>query len=450
MEITMARSSVRKVSGPCKRQRGTCPSCKHEWVVLVLDPYSGEPLCRACRDHNESIRFARSVHENERMDQNNKSDSGARARAAMSSGSASGGWTEPASWALPAIRGVQAQHEYYVVLVRLRELSHLLAPIDAKLPPELRAQRVLNKARVPRIAEYILGNPTGYTFSSLVGAVDGLPRFEPAAERSRMGTLYIPRTMTVALLDGQHRRAAIEQAVREDNAKKKGSTGLGDETISIVLFVDGGLEKSQQKFADLNRFGVRPNGSLALLYDHRDELANLAKAVVREVPLFAKLTDGEKTSIAGGSGKLFALNAVHDATRALLRGANYNREESKKVAVSFWSKTAGAMRDWQAVAEGKIKASELREKYIHAHAVALEAFGRAGNALLRERPETWKTDLAALATIDWSRTSPIWQGRALVNGRVSKTATSVVLTSNVLKKHLGLELGVEDRRYERG
>jgi DNA sulfur modification protein DndB len=109
---------------------------------------------------------------------------------------------------------------------------------------------------------------------------------------------------------------------------------------------------------------------------------------------------------------------------------------------------AGAMRAWQAVAEGKIKASELREKFVHAHAVALEAIGRAGNALLRERPETWKTDLAGLAALDWSRTSPIWQGRALVNRRVSKTAASVVLTASVLKKHLGLELGVEDRRLE--
>jgi DNA sulfur modification protein DndB len=220
------------------------------------------------------------------------------------------------------------------MLVRLRELPHLLAPIDAKVPPELRAQRVLNKARVPRIAEYILGNPTDYTFSSLVGAIDGLPRFEPAVEKSRVGTLYIPRTMKVALLDGQHWRAAIEQAVREDNVKKKGSTGIGDETISLVLFIDNGLEKAQQKFTDLNRFGVRPNGSLALLYDHRDELANLAKAVVHEVPLFAKLTDGEKTSLAGGAGKLFALNAVHEATRALLRGSSYNRggvEEARGV-----------------------------------------------------------------------------------------------------------------------
>jgi DNA sulfur modification protein DndB len=351
-------------------------------------------------------------------------------------------------WTLPAIRGVQARHEFYVVVIRLRDLHRILAPIDAKLPPEFRAQRMLNRARVPKIAGYILGNPLDYTFSSLVGAIDGLPRFEPAAEKSRMGTLFLPRTMTVALLDGQHRRAAIEQAVREDDGKKKGALGIGDETISVVLFIDGGLEKSQQKFADLNRFGVRPNGSLALLYDHRDELATLAKAVVQGVPLFAKLTDGEKTSIAGGSDKLFALRAVHEATRALLGGSGCSREEAKKLAVTFWSAVATVMPSWQAVADGKLKAAALRVKDLDAHAVALEAIGRAGNALLRDRPEGWKKDLAGLATVDWSRTNPVWQGRALVSGRVSKTAASVVLTASVLKQHLGLELGVEDRRVE--
>ncbi|WP_437301140.1 hypothetical protein [Sorangium sp. So ce426] len=38
-------------------------------------------------------------------------------------------------WALPATRGIQARHEYYVVLVRLRELPHLLAPSDVKARP---------------------------------------------------------------------------------------------------------------------------------------------------------------------------------------------------------------------------------------------------------------------------------------------------------------------------
>ncbi|WP_437649268.1 hypothetical protein [Sorangium sp. So ce362] len=36
----------------------------------------------------------------------------------------------------------------------------------------------------------------------MVGAVDGLPRFEPATDKSRVGTLDIRRAMPVALLDG--------------------------------------------------------------------------------------------------------------------------------------------------------------------------------------------------------------------------------------------------------
>ena len=41
-----------------------------------------------------------------------------------------------------------------------------------------------------------------------------------------------------------------------------------------------------------------------------------------------------------------------------------------------------------------------------------------------------------------------WAGRALVNGRVSKTPNSVILMANTLKMHFGIELGPEDRRIE--
>ncbi|WP_438031225.1 DNA sulfur modification protein DndB [Sorangium sp. So ce233] len=75
-------------------------------------------------------------------------------------------------WVLPAIRGFQARHEYYVVLVKRRELPRRLAPIDAGGPPEL-GQRALNNARVPKIAECILGNPNDYIFSSLVASSTG-------------------------------------------------------------------------------------------------------------------------------------------------------------------------------------------------------------------------------------------------------------------------------------
>ena len=50
--------------------------------------------------------------------------------------------------------------------------------------------------------------------------------------------------------DGQHRRAAIEMALRD-------RPELADETISVVFFLDPKLERCQQMFADLNRYAVR-------------------------------------------------------------------------------------------------------------------------------------------------------------------------------------------------
>ncbi|MCH7761707.1 DGQHR domain-containing protein, partial [candidate division TA06 bacterium] len=97
----------------------------------------------------------------------------------------------------------------------------------------------------------------------------------------------INRSDEFVINDGQHRRAAIEEALHENPE-------LGDETISVVFFIDVGLKRCQQMFADLNRYAVRPTTSLGLLYDHREEDAQIAKAIVQKVPVFADLTEVER------------------------------------------------------------------------------------------------------------------------------------------------------------
>ena len=80
---------------------------------------------------------------------------------------------------VPAIRGIQAGREYYVSMFPLRHVPHILRFHDDELKPELRAQRLLNKQRIPEMARYILDNPSGYTFSSLTASIDGTVQFEP-------------------------------------------------------------------------------------------------------------------------------------------------------------------------------------------------------------------------------------------------------------------------------
>jgi len=76
----------------------------------------------------------------------------------------------------------------------------------------------LNRDRLPEIASYITRNPDSYVFSSLTASVDGEMRFEPLAEglhSDRVGLLRISMDSRFVINDGQHRRAAIDLAMKE-------------------------------------------------------------------------------------------------------------------------------------------------------------------------------------------------------------------------------------------
>src|SRR5438105_9083096 len=186
---------------------------------------------------------------------------------------------------LPAIRGIQAGREFYVAMCLLRLVTRFFLFDEDELKPELRAQRILNRSRVPEIARYILGNPKAYVFSALTASIDGQMKFEPLGtddtERN-VGRLLISLKAKFVINDGQHRRAAIEAALHEN-------PDLGDETIAVVFFLDVGLKRCQQMFADLNRYAVRPTTSLSILYDHRDDDAMVTKTLLQKVPVFTDL-----------------------------------------------------------------------------------------------------------------------------------------------------------------
>src|SRR5579863_926473 len=122
-------------------------------------------------------------------------------------------------YVFPAIRGIQSKREYYVSMCPLRLLPKIFLFNEEELVPELRAQRTLNKNRIPEIARYITDNQDGYVFSAITASVDADVRFEPLAsggEGHRVGLLHIPMAAKFIINDGQHRRAAIEMALREN------------------------------------------------------------------------------------------------------------------------------------------------------------------------------------------------------------------------------------------
>lgn len=351
------------------------------------------------------------------------------------------------AYVFPAIRGIQAGREYYVSMCPLRLLPKLFHFDDEELLPELRAQRTLNKGRIPELARYILDNKSSYVFSAITASIDGTLNFEHADDLSptafRMGTLTVSMDARFIVNDGQHRRAAIEEALM--NAPE-----LGDETIAVVFFVDRGLHRCQQMFADLNRHSVKPSASLGILYDHRSAAAKVAKHLSLTSTVFKNLIETERSTLSARSRKLFTLSALHFATIELLTDKQLEDfPAASQRCQEFWECLGEEIPEWSYVRDAKMTAGEVRRDFIHCHAIVLQALGRAGRALYDQHPQEVRRRLQRLRKVDWSRSNAkVWEGRAMLGGTMSKSGQNVTLTCNELKRVLGLSLTGDEQSAE--
>ncbi len=346
-------------------------------------------------------------------------------------------------YSFPAVRGIQAGRPFYIATCPMRIIPKIFNFDENEVPPELRAQRILNKSRIPEMVRYLLENPKDYVFSALTASIAIDVQFDEFPGSNNLGMLRVPMEAQILINDGQHRRKAIENALEE-------RPELGQDNIPVLFFVDEGLKRSQQMFADLNKYAIRPSPSLSTLYDHRDISSNLARYLAMSVEPFIGLTELEKSSISTLSNKLFTLSSIKQATRALLGKdpKDGSLEENTSIATQYWQAIAQVMPDWQLAARKEVSPAQLRQDYVHAHGIGLQALGMLGRSLLTEEPEHWQQRIAVLKTFDWRKSNPELIKRAMQHGKLSKTSVSIQLTCNALKIALSLPLTPEEQELE--
>jgi DNA sulfur modification protein DndB len=337
---------------------------------------------------------------------------------------------DSAKFSFPAVKGIQANMEYYVTMVPLACIPKLFTFSDENLAPEIRSQRTLNRSRIPEMSNYILQNPTSYVFSALTASVDGELSFEPTSENNAsLGMLSISMSSKLLINDGQHRRAAIEAALKKN-------PDLKYEHISMVLYHDIGLKRSQQMFSDLNRFAIRPTQSLNILYDNRDAFSVLVKEVIDAIPGFSKLVDNEHTSIPNRSVALFTLSAIYRGTTALLKNMELPMTEQRDLAIEFWSLVYENMNEWKQVSSGEVKSSIIRKESLSPLSITIKGLGEVGNELLLSHSQDWKSKLSSLQEIDWKKSNPLWNNGIVVNGSVQLSHATQQQMNSVIKNKL--------------
>jgi DNA sulfur modification protein DndB len=179
-------------------------------------------------------------------------------------------------------------------------------------------------------------------------------------------------------------------------------------------------------------------------------MALITMELIRRVDAFQGMTEMVRSKISNRSLKLFTLSGIYHATEILLaqkRKAPF--AEQLALASQFWTEVAKQIPDWGRAKRREISPAELRARFVHSHAIALSALARAGRSLLEiDRPK-WRRRLAPLSKLDWSRSNrQLWEGRAMVAGRLSKSNVNVLLTGNVIKRELRLALTSEEQQAE--
>lgn len=342
----------------------------------------------------------------------------------------------------PAVKGIQAGKVYYICMVPLGLLGRIFSIDNNDVEPEHRAQRKLNELRIPEIRDYILDNRESYVFSALAASVDGNMNFVQSCSNSNTGLLEIDMDASFLINDGQHRKAAIEAAITEDETLK-------NETISIVIYQDKGLVASQQMFTDLNKHAVTTSKSLNTLYESKDRVAIITKNVVNSIEFLRKYTDKEKDNLSKFSSNIFTLNTFYTANKRIVKIIG-DDNAAETFVFDFWRNVVVNMREWNEMDKGELSKKSLREDYITTQGLIILALGRLGEYFCQHPEIDVDLALAGLKKIDWLRNNEeCWMNRAIKpNGKINRNEQGIFLTYVQIKRLLSLPISDEEQKKE--
>ena len=342
----------------------------------------------------------------------------------------------------PAMKGLMGKREYYATMMKMTSVPRMFSFDDwAGLAPEDREQRILNTKRVPEVSHYILDNEDGYIFSSITASYKADVKFVPINDEGTLGYVVLDiADANFIINDGQHRAAAIKEALKENPE-------FGKDTISVLLFPYEDKNRVQQMFSDLNRFVQKTSKSLDILYDKRDRLSKVTLQAIEHIPVFKDMVDKDAVSLPVRSPKLFTLAALYDANKELLK--SFDKEGDEELVartVDYWNTVAAAMPDWRKVQSGLVPSIQLRQEKIASHSTVLRAMGATGADILQLPADEWREKVRGYESIDWSKKNKEWENVCIIANSVVSNRQARLATKAYLKRKLDLPLSEGELR----
>ncbi|MDC5870240.1 DGQHR domain-containing protein [Vibrio europaeus] len=381
----------------------------------------------------------------------------------------------PFSYTFPATAGHQHKR-YQQINVPARTLVQMLRIDDAGSTMD-RSQRSINETRAKAFADYLIANIKNglpYIFPTVLGVIDTPygspePQFynagdllqESGAQNVNMsfcfvGALVVSTDARFTLFDGQHRSRGAAIALDKISKDKELSqlVDLSTLMIPVMAYTDLTLEERQIFFSDINMNMAKPQASIGIAYDHRDELARFAVEIAQELP-FKGLVELEKNTIGKKSDKLFPLKTIKDLCQSLMcLGNKYTNDdvttEKKNFVRMVLSKFSRPM-GWSALEFMGNTAAEMRDHNIVTHTVMLKAMAEAAKTIDGQFRNFEGANLEALSDLDYGRQEGDFVGRCIdtISKRMMMNQTGIKLAANLLITTVGARLTPEQNQLEK-
>jgi DGQHR domain-containing protein len=269
------------------------------------------------------------------------------------------------------------------------------------------------------------------------------------------------------LADGQHRTAAIMEALKEDRER------LRQQKVPVVILRYKNKEQVRQHFSDLNLNAKPASQTAGWAFEGRDPLAVATKRVAKMAPLFNGRVNELTNSLSKKTHDVITLGTLvqaHEALWAVMyptkgKGMPYNNNHEDLTAIrqtdpmdpkvtpvadrlrEVWEVAIANIPEWEGVLADKIQPRELRDGdeskgtkgYVFANGIGWQAIALVAAALIRHRPDDWSEELArCLRAVDWHK-GPHWNGIAMIGDRVNNTGPGVKATAGYLLEKGGFK-----------
>lgn len=344
---------------------------------------------------------------------------------------------------LNVVKGQMFDNEYWLATLSFAAIAKYVKLPENKDwdpifggPGEQEAQRKLNKTRVNNEIVPYLQNDDAFFSSLTLVLVPGMDKplqegrdyvfkkAEGLAGEDGAGELQLDESVDMFPADGQHRTAAIIEAMKIDRER------LRQQKVPVVLIAYKNKEQVRQHFSDLNLNAKGAPNTIGLTFESRDPKVIVTKRVAREVPLFANRVNELTNSLSKKTPDVITMGTLVQAHESLLgalypvsgKGKSFEDHpdllairqtdpmNDKVGAIAsrlkdVWAVVIDNLPEWEEVLADRVHARHLRDGddskgthgYVFAFGIGWQAIALAAAALIHHRPNSWAEDLARAA-----------------------------------------------------